>query len=269
MFKGYSTLITGPTSGIGKDLAELFARNGSHLILVSRDVDRLQVLKKDWESRFQIRCTVIARDLSVTGSHEALAADVRRLGLGVDVLVNNAGYGVYGRFYEEAITPQLGMIQLHVVVPTYLSHVYLPQMIRNRRGGILNVASTGAFQAVPIENVYCATKSYLVHFTEALGEEVGRGPVKVSCLCPGPTETPFFSTALMKSSLPVKISRMEARKVARLGFDGFRKGKRLVITGFSNQVMVNAIRFAPREMVTKVAKRIVEKKFKPAVIPAR
>jgi len=263
MFQGYSTLITGPTKGIGKELAELFAKNGSHLILVSRDAEKLAQLKNEWESRYGIRCKVIARDLAVWGSHEALAADIRRAGLGVDILVNNAGFGVYGKFHEEEITPQIGMIQLHVTLPTYLSHVFLPQMIRNERGGILNVASTAAFQPVPIENVYGATKSYLLHFTEALVEEVGSRKVRISCLCPGPTETPFFDTVLMKSSMPVKIPRMSAARVAQIGFDAFCAGKPVAVAGLSNWIMSCLPRFAPRRIIAKVAKQVIEKKFKP------
>ena len=245
-FKGKTVLITGPSSGIGRDLADLFAQRGAGLILVSRRTDELNRLAADLQKSRGIKAHVIPSDLAAPGSPEKLVADIRRRGLSVDVLVNNAGYGVYGKFHEEEIVPQMGMIQLHVATPTYLSYAFLPDMFKNGGGGILNVASTGGFQAVPIENVYCATKAYLIHFSEALAEELRGTPVRVTCLCPGPTETAFFGTALMKSTLPVKLSRMDSRTVALLGFEAFLKAEPLVITGLRNRLMVMGARMAPR-----------------------
>lgn len=260
MFRGQRVLITGPTSGIGKDLAEIFAAEGAELILVSRSAGRLGDLKRDLEKRFGVRCHSLAVDLAQPGSAETLLWILKDKGLSVDILVNNAGYGVYGNFADAPIEPQLGMIQIHVTVPTQLAHALLGEMRRKRSGGILNVASTGAFQPVPIENVYCSTKAYLLHFTEALAEELRGSGVRVTCLCPGPTETPFFDTPLMKSTHPPKLSRMDSRTVARMGIEGFKKGKPLVITGLRNHLMVLATRLGPRKLVTRIAKKIVEKK---------
>ena len=263
MFKNHSVLITGPTSGIGRDLAEQFAEEGAHLILVSRNKTKLDAVKQDLEKRHPIQITTILADLSQTGSAKELISHVKMSGLSVDVLVNNAGYGVYGKFIDEDIASQTGMIELHITAPTELIHAFLPQMIRNRKGGILNVASTGAFQPVPRENVYCATKSYTVHFTEALAEEVKNSGVRVCCLCPGPTETPFFDNPLMKTRTPAKISRMSSSDVARIGFDAFKKGQVLVIPGLRNKIIALAVRLAPRSAVRKVAGKIIERAFPP------
>lgn len=260
IFKDQNVLITGPTTGIGRDLAELFAEEGAHLILVSRNSDKLERVAAELRDRYKIETHVVALDLASGGAAEKLVSEIRSRGLTVDVLVNNAGFGVYGNFLEEDIQPQIGMIGLHVSTLTYLTHAFLPDMIRRGRGGILNVASTAGFQPLPIQNVYAATKAYAIHFTEALAEELRGKPVRVTCLCPGPTETPFFDTPLMKSNLPAKMSRMGSKEVAQLGFEAFKKGRTLVIAGLQNQLMVFGLRFGPRSIVRRIAKRVVEKK---------
>jgi len=259
MFKNQWVLVTGPTSGIGRDLAELFAAEGANLMLVSRHADKLDALKKELEDRYRIQAKIFAADLSLPGSAKKLVSDVRVAGVDVDVLVNNAGYGVYGGFVDEDITAQLGMVELHISAPMELSHAFLPSMIRRRRGGILNVASTGGFQPVPNENVYCATKTYMIHFTEALAEELINTGVKISCLCPGPTQTAFFDNPLMKTQGPGKMPRMRSQDVARIGFEAFKKGKVLEITGRKNKMMAFLVRFAPRSAVRKAAKKMIER----------
>lgn len=259
IFKNQSVLITGPTAGIGRDLAELFATEGADLILVSRNVRKLDELKAAFEAKFGIRVNVFPMDLAMPGAASQLVAAVGRAGLEVDVLVNNAGYGVYGKFLDEDIEAQIGMIELHVTTPTRLTHAFLPAMVRRRRGGVMNVSSTGGFQPVAIENVYCSTKAYLTHFTEALAEELTGTGVRVTCLCPGPTETAFFDNPHMKTRAPAKLSRMTSKAVAKLAFEAFSKGKILEVTGLQNKVIALGTKFAPRAVVRKVARRIVER----------
>ena len=261
-FKDRTVLVTGPTAGIGRDLAELFAADGANLILVSRNVKKLEALKSELELKHKIRALVIPSDLSLTGAADQLVAAVGRSGWEVDVLVNNAGYGVYGKFLDEPIAAQLGMIELHVTAPTRLTHAFLPGMLKRRRGGVLNVSSTGGFQPVGIENVYCSTKAYLTHFTEALAEETGalaETGVSITCLCPGPTETEFFDNPHMKTRAPAKLSRMTSIAVARLAFAAFKSGKILEITGFQNKLTAFAVKLAPRSAVRKAARRMVER----------
>lgn len=258
-FKDQTVLITGPTTGIGRDLAQLFAADGAHLILVSRNTQKLNEVKVELEAKHGIRALVIPMDLAMPGASSQLVAAVGRSGLEVDVLVNNAGYGVYGKFLDEPIDAQLGMIELHVAAPTRLTHAFLPGMVRRRRGGILNVSSTGGFQPVAIENVYCATKAYLTHFTEALAEELAGSGVNITCVCPGPTETAFFDNPHMKTRAPAKLARMTSMAVARLAFDALKTGKVLEVTGLQNKLMAFAVKIAPRSTVRKAARRIVER----------
>ena len=261
-FKDQTVLITGPTTGIGRDLAELFAAEGANLMLVSRNVKKLDQVKSELEGRFKIRALVIPVDLSLAGAADQLVAAVGRSGLDVDVLVNNAGYGVYGKFLDEDIRVQLGMIELHVAAPNRLTHAFLPGMLERRRGGVMNISSTGGFQPVGIENVYCATKAYLTHFTEALAEEIGpqsQTGVSITCVCPGPTQTDFFSTPHMKTRAPAKLSRMTSIAVARLAFAAFKAGKILEITGLQNKLTALSVKLAPRSAVRKAARRMVER----------
>lgn len=258
-FAGQTVLITGPTTGIGRDLAELFAAEGANLILVSRSVKMLDQVKSDLEAKFAVRASVIPIDLSLPGASAQLIAAVDRSGWQVDVLINNAGYGVYGKFLDEPIDAQLGMIELHVSAPTRLTHAFLPGMIARKRGGVMNISSTGGFQAVPIENVYCSTKAYLTHFTEALAEEVSGLGVRVTCVCPGPTETAFFDNPHMKTRAPARLHRMTSLAVAQLALDGFKQGKVLVVTGLQNKLIALATKIFPRAVVRKAARRVVER----------
>ncbi len=262
-FKGQTVLITGPTTGIGRDLAELFAAEGANLILVSRDVQKLNAVKSELEGKSGIRALVIPSDLSQAGASQQLIAAVGRSGLEVDVLVNNAGYGVYGKFLDEPIEAQAGMIELHVSAPTRLAHAFLPGMVSRKRGGVLNISSTGGFQPVAIENVYCSTKAYLTHFTEALAEELAGSGVTVTCVCPGPTQTPFFSNPHMKTRAPAKLTRMTSIDVARRALTAFKEGKVLEVTGFKNKLLAFSVKIAPRSVVRKAARHIVERSQPP------
>ncbi len=261
-YAGQVVLITGPTTGIGRDLAELFAAQGAELILVSRNAGKLEQLQVELGSKHSTRSHVIPMDLALTGASAQLISAVDRLDLSVDVLVNNAGYGVYGKFLAEDIHAQLGMIELHVAAPTRLTHHFLPGMIERGRGGVLNISSTGGFQPVGIENVYCSTKAYLTHFTEALAEEIGpksNTGVSITCVCPGPTETPFFDNPHMKTRTPAKLSRMTSIQVAQLAMSAFEKGKILEVCGMQNKLIALATKLAPRAAVRKVARQIVER----------
>jgi len=265
-YAGQVALITGPTTGIGRDLAELFAAEGAELVLVSRNVKKLEEVKSELETRHGIRAHVLPVDLSLPGAAAQLIASVGRSGLAVDVLVNNAGYGVYGKFLDEPLEAQMGMIELHVAAPTRLTHAFLPAMLKRRRGGVLNISSTGGFQPVGIENVYCSTKAYLTHFTEALAEETGtlaETGVSITCVCPGPTETPFFDNPHMKTRAPAKLARMTSMAVARLAMEAFAKGKILEVCGLQNKIIALGTKLAPRAVVRKAARQIVERSQKP------
>jgi short-subunit dehydrogenase len=174
----------------------------------------------------------------------------------VDVLVNNAGFGAQGRFVELSLDRQLEMLQVNITSLTHLTGLLLPGMVERRRGGVLNVASTAAFQPGPGMAVYYATKAYVLSFTEALAEELAGTGVTVTASCPGPTTTNFGTAAGMKTLGLVKKISMSAESVARISHRAFRRGKVVAVTGFRNQVSAFLPRIFPRAMVRKVTKRL-------------
>ena len=250
-----TALITGASSGIGLSLARLFASGGYDVVLVARRLSSLEWLAGEIH-RTGRAAHVFPADLSAAGSAESLHERLEAAGIRVDVLVNNAGVGMQGRFGELPLDRQLAMIQLNVTSLTALTGMYLPQMIARNTGGILNVASTAAFQPGPLMAVYYATKAFVLSFTEALAEEVSGTALKVSCLCPGPTHTGFVEAAAMQGSRLFTTGAMPADDVARIGYDGWQAGKRLVIPGTQNRLGTLLVRFTPRRIVPKITKRL-------------
>jgi hypothetical protein len=234
----------------------LFAENGSNLVLVARGLDKLGDLSRTIRDRRSVRVDVFSKDLAERGSAESLDAELRNAGLPIDVLVNNAGFGAYGPFEVIENDRQRQMIQLNVLALTELCRLLLPGMRQRRRGGILNVASTAAFQPGPFMAVYYATKAYVLSFTEALAEELSGGPVTATCLCPGPTRTGFAAEAEMESTPLFQKFAMDAAEVAREGYRGFRAGKRLVVVGFSNRMGAFSTRLVPRPVAAKLVRAL-------------
>lgn len=251
-----TTLVTGASSGIGRSLAIMFARGGDDLVLVARREQALRELADEIE-RIGRRAHVITADLAAPGAAEALHARLQRDGLAIDVLVNNAGFGLWGRFDALPFDRQIAMIELNVTSLTALTRLLLPPMLARNRGGLLNVASTAAFQPGPLAAVYYATKAYVLSFTEAIAEEAAGSGVKVTCLAPGPTETEFAERAeLTDTRLFASAAVMSAGEVARTGFEGWRAGKRLVVPGLRNRLVAFSIRLSPRGAVLKTVKRL-------------
>jgi uncharacterized protein len=248
-----TALITGASAGIGRSLALLFARHGFDVVLVARREAALRELATEAERSGRM-ARAIAADLAVAGGVEELHGRLQREGLEVDVLVNNAGFGLLGPFHELPLDRQIAMIQLNVTSLTAFTRLLLPPMLARNRGGVLNVASTGAFQPGPLMAVYYATKAYVLSFSEALAEEVAGSALKVSCLAPGPTRTEFADRAAMTRTRLFAGPAMSADEVARLGFDGWNAGKRLVIPGIRNRFGALAVRFAPRAFVSGFVK---------------
>src|SRR5277367_149242 len=193
-----TALITGASFGIGLELARIFAREGYSLVLVARTADRLRQLASELEKNHGTRSLILAVDLTDPGASAYVLDQTTRADLQVDVLVNNAGFGQYGLFAENDLEECLRQIQLNITTLTHLTRLYLPAMIERKTGGILNVASTAAFQPGPLMAVYFATKAYVLHFSEALANELHGKGVTVSCLCPGPTATEFQERANAK-----------------------------------------------------------------------
>lgn len=247
-------LITGASGGIGEALAYRFGKGGYDLVLVARSADRLaRVAEAAQEDG--AKAHVIALDLQRTGAAEQLEASVAELRLSIHALVNNAGYGYAGEFLDGELEAQLGEIDLNVRSLTELSYRFGRSMKARRRGGILNVASTAAYQPGPYMAVYSATKAYVLSFSEALNQELRGSGVHATALCPGPVLTGFQQRAEFNDSMRLlKAMRpMSAQAVADAGFQGFQHRKAVVIPGVSNALLAKSVPFAPRSLVLAIA----------------
>jgi short-subunit dehydrogenase len=239
--QGQTALITGASSGIGYELSKLFARDGFNLVLVARSSGALDRVAEKLRSAFKVSVRTLAKDLSNPRVPAELYADLTRDGITVDVLVNNAGYGVYGKFIETDLGEELGMLQVNMVSLTHLTKLFLPEMVARGQGGVLNVASTAAFQPGPLMAVYYATKAYVLSFTEALANEVKGTGVRVTVLCPGPTRSDFQARAQMEQSRLIHHRKlMDAGTAAEIGYAGFMKGRPLVIPGTVNKLLAQS-----------------------------
>jgi short-subunit dehydrogenase len=251
-------LVTGASGGIGEELARILARHGYDLVLVARSADKLAALAERLELDHGIQVRAIAKDLARPDAaaeiHEWLAAE----GLTVDVLVNNAGMGLLGKFAEIGIEGDVEMLRLNVEAPTLLTRLLLPSMLERGSGRILNLASTAGFQPGPLMAVYYATKAYVLSFSEALANELAGTGVTVTALAPGPTETGFSSRAGSEQSRLFQGATMDARTVAEAGYAALMAGKPVVVPGFRNRILAFGVRLAPRRVVTQIARRMNE-----------
>jgi short-subunit dehydrogenase len=247
--EGQTALVTGASMGIGVDLAECFAKDGYDLILTARSEAALQEVAGRLAAKHKIKATAIPSDLGVPGAGEKLAAEITSRGLTVDALVNNAGYGIAGAFNGSDRTSQLGMIDLNDRALVELTHIYWPRMLANKRGGVLNVASTASFQPGPLMAIYYASKAFVLSFSEALWKEAEGTGVHVSCLCPGPTVSQFRERAgTGKTKLASNLGNaMGSAPVAQMGYRGWRKNRRVVITGARNRMLARLVPFLPRK----------------------
>ena len=254
---GQTALVTGASAGIGVDLAECFASDGYHVILAARTESALRAVADRLANTYAITATPIAADLGVLGGGRRLADAIAKAGLSVDVVVNNAGYGVAGAFNGSDEAGQLGMIDLNVRALVELTHIYWPAMLANRRGGVLNVASTAAFQPGPLMAVYYASKAFVLSFSEALWEEARDTGVKVSCLCPGPTVSKFRERAgTGKTRLSQTGEPMTSMSVARMGYDAWQDNKRVEVTGLRNRMMASLVPFMPRATLLRAVRNL-------------
>jgi short-subunit dehydrogenase len=251
-----NALITGASSGIGSELARLLAADKCNLILVARSQEKLDQLAAELRRDCGVAVRVLTHDLADPRSPQAIFDALAAEGLTVDVLVNNAGFGAAGPVAELPLERQLDMIRVNVAALTHLTRLFLPGMVERRRGGILNVASTAAFQPGPYMAVYYATKAYVLSFSEALAEELLESGVRVTCLCPGPTATNFAATANVDHKLLFQLGTADAKSVALAGYEALRRGKSLVIPGARNKLGAMSVRFAPRSVVRKIVKRL-------------
>ncbi|MGG7144451.1 SDR family NAD(P)-dependent oxidoreductase [Clostridium nigeriense] len=244
-------LITGATTGIGYELAKLYAKDENNLILVARDEERLKEVKDELEF-YNIKVYTIALDLSEDNSCEKVLDFVNKKNLSVDILINNAGMGSFGYLSEIEMESELKLIDVNIRAVTELTKIFLPSMIEHGEGAIMNVASTAAFCAGPKMATYYASKSYVLNFTEALYEELKGSEIKVSCLCPGPVKTNFQEKSGIKKKESAKKALMTPRDVAKVAYKDFKKGKLIIIPGFKNKLIITLNKLVPRSLSRKI-----------------
>ena len=267
-------LITGASAGLGLELARLFAADGSALVLVARNESKLAALAGILRKDFEVDVRIIPADLTRPNAVPDLLNALNEAGIGIRVLVNNAGFGAYGPVLDRHWDVYRRMIDLNITALTGLTRGLLPGMVacaeNGGRPGIMNVASTAAFQPGPLMAVYFATKSYVLSFSEALHEEVKSSGVSVSAFCPGPTRTEFFRQDDMIPTDRITeeelaeyhrrdARRMDAETAATVGYQGFLKGDAIVIPGFRNRFLAQAGRFLPRVVIRRLAFRMLKK----------
>lgn len=246
-------VVTGATSGIGLEFARLFAADGVHLVLASRGKAELEQVAKELREGFDIDVRILSLDLSILTEAERLCNYTKEEQLNVMYMINNAGFGDYGSFITTSWQKEQSMINLNIMALTYLSKVYAEQFAKLGRGHIVNVASTAAFQPGPLMAVYYATKSYVLHFTEAIATELHKKGVYVTALCPGPTASKFQEAAAMSNSRLVQGKQLPtAAAVARYGYKAMKRGKVVAIHGTGNKIGAYAVRLLPRRTVRAI-----------------
>lgn len=249
-------LITGASSGIGWELAKLFAADGSNLILVARSEEKLNELASQLHKEHGTDSTVIPMDLAKPGSANELYEKVQSTGREVDILVNNAGFGQIGRFENIPFERHTNMCHLNMVALTQLFRLFLEPMKQRNRGGVLNIGSTASFQPGPNSAVYYATKAYVLSLSEAVHAELWGTNVNVTCLCPGPTKTGFGDDSKMGDLAMFKYNAMDVTKVAKAGYAGLRKGKRVVVPGLVNNLLAFSNRFTAKPIILSIMKKL-------------
>jgi short-subunit dehydrogenase len=250
-----TVLITGASSGIGLELAKCFAADKSNLILVARSTEALEKLAGELRGQFGVQVEVLTADLSLPATARRIFSELQSRGVAVDVLVNNAGFGLHGEFLRLPVPRQLEIIHVNITALTELTALFLPAMIARRRGGILNVGSVAGFLPGPNMAVYYASKAFVLSFTEALAEETTGSGVTFSVLCPGPTESNFGKVARGGKARRAPRAKMSAQTVAQIGHQKFRAGKLIVIPGLTNRLLAFSPRLAPRALGRKVVKK--------------
>src|SRR5262245_10229336 len=254
---GQTALVTGASAGIGIDLATCFARDGYDLVLTARSAGPLQEVATKLAQTYEVKTVAVAQDLGAIGGGTALYAAIKSRGLDIDVVVNNAGYGHAGALTSSDLATQLGMIDLNVRALVELTYLYWDRMLANKRGGVLNVASTAAFQPGPLMANYYASKAYVLSFSEALWEEARGTGLHVSCLCPGPTVSKFRERAgTGKTRLAQASKVMESAPVARMGYDAWKRNQAVKVTGGRNAFQAGMVKYIPRKTLLRMVRNI-------------
>jgi short-subunit dehydrogenase len=253
------TLITGAASGIGLALAREFASHGHNLILTSRLESELQEVAAELIAEHDVDVRIIAADLRDSGAPQKILNSVQR-GVGINILVNNAGLGHRGRFWEIPLEDQLDILKVNIEAVVRLTRLFLPQMVERNEGRLLNTASIAGFEPGPLLAVYHASKAFVLSLTEALATELEKTKITVTALCPGPTDTDFFPKAHMLDTKAFQQAHVMApQEVAQIAYRGLMRGDRTVVPGGSNKALVFARRFLTEGAQAKMNKKFYER----------
>lgn len=253
MFQNHTALVTGASSGIGADLARELAAHGANLVLVARRVERLEELRQQIERDFGVAVHCLPADLSSAEARDALPARVAEQGLSIDILINNAGLGVYGEFRDVAWEATENMLQLDIVALTHLTRLFVDGMVSRGRGYIMQIASTGAFQPSPTYAAYAAAKAYVLSFGHALHFELRGSGVSCTTVCPGVTATEFFDVSGQKKTWFHRLTIMSSTAVARLAVKRMAARRPEIVTGWMNAMTAFSMRFLPRPLMSWLA----------------
>lgn len=248
-----TALITGASGGLGYEFAKIFASEGYHLVLVARSEGKLYIMKEKLEKAYGINVYVCAQDLSKQNASMRVWEYVQEKKIAVDVLINDAGFGDFGKFANSDWEKQYDMLQVNITALTQLTHLFLKPMIERRQGKILNLASIAAFMPGPKMSVYYASKAYVLSFTEALSVELKGTGVSVTALCPGPTNTGFAKNAeLGKSRLFKSFEKTTARSIAEYGYETLMTKQVVAVPSRKNKLTLLAVRLLPRSIVRRI-----------------
>jgi short-subunit dehydrogenase len=252
-------LITGASSGIGRELALIHAAGGGDVVLVARSEANLNRLGEEITGKYGSQVTVIAKDLTQPGAGRDIHAEVVRAGVAVDYLINNAGFGGQGKFHERAWQDDLAMIQLNIVALTELTRLFLPEFVRRGSGRVLNVSSTASLMPGPLQAVYYASKAYVTSFSNAIAEELRGTGVTVTALLPGATETEFARVSGMDKTA-LFANTASAAAVARAGYEGMMAGKLNVTAGvpFLQRLTLAMVPLLPKRMILRQIRQMQE-----------
>lgn len=255
-----TVLITGASSGIGLELSKLFAREGYNLVMVSQREENLEKAKMlACKENSKVKILTIAKDLGKASAPKEIFEYTQNNSIHIDILINNAGIQVYGDFHNTDIEDTINLMYVNMFALTELTKLYVDEMVKVGRGKILNLASTGAFQPCPLNAVYCASKAFVLNFSEAVGEELKGTGVSVTTLCPGATKTNFAKRAHIEDIKLFSGRVMEPNKVALIGYNALMKKKAVAVTGMYNKLLAQFVRFIPRNIIIKIGGYMMRK----------
>jgi short-subunit dehydrogenase len=252
-FRGKMALVTGASSGLGVDFATILAESGANLILTARREERLRALADELQANHGVEVHVITMDLGRAEAPQMLYDEIKRRGLQVDILINNAGYGTFGSFAEIPWEREQAMLQLDIMTVVHLTKLFVRDMVARDEGWILQIASIGAYQPSPTYATYSAAKAFVLNFGEALNYELRNTNVKVSVLSPGVTKTEFIEVAGQRKTLYQRLTMMESRPVAALGLDSLALGRPSRVSGLFNRLTIWSLRLMPRRLMAAAA----------------